>query len=72
MSQENTLERRLERLSHLDDFVAFLGYIYDQRESLIQQLHDVDNARLQQISGRILQCDDILTAGGWSRAQNRR
>jgi hypothetical protein len=39
---------------------------------LIQQLHDVSSDRIQQISGRILQCDDILQMGGYDRIIARR
>lgn len=62
----------LDSLIHIDAYVDFLHGIYAIRESLIQQLHDVPSDRIQQISGRILQCDDILTMGGYSRIVSRK
>ena len=58
-------KEQVEKLSHNDDFVAFMQEIYATRESLIQQMHDRPDAALQQISGRTLACDDILALGGW-------
>jgi hypothetical protein len=62
----------LDSLIHIDAYVEFLDGIYALRESLIQQLHDVSSDRIQQISGRILQCDDILQMGGYDRIVSRR
>ena len=64
--------KKLEQLSHNETFVDFLEEIHGTRESLIQQLHDVSADRIQQISGRILQCDEILVAGGFNQIQFRR
>lgn len=64
--------KKLEQLSHNESFVGFLDEIYGTRESLIQQLHDVSSDRIQQISGRILQCDEILVAGGYNTIQLRK
>jgi hypothetical protein len=63
--------KKLEQLSHNETFVDFLEEIHGTRESLIQQLHDVSADRIQQISGRILQCDEILVAGGFNQIQLR-
>lgn len=64
--------KQLERLSHIEDFVAFLKDIKETRESLIQQLHDRPTDAVQQLAGRILQCDDILASGGWREIENRK
>lgn len=64
--------KKLEQLSHNESFVGFLEEIYGTRESLIQQLHDVSSDRIQQISGRILQCDEILIAGGYNTIMLRK
>ena len=64
--------KKLEQLSHNETFVDFLEEIHGTRESLIQQLHDMSADRIQQISGRILQCDEILVAGGFNQIQLRR
>jgi len=60
-------QKHLDALSHQDGFKALLEEIHATRESLIQQMHDVSNDRLQQVSGRILQCDDILALLGWKK-----
>jgi hypothetical protein len=62
----------LDSLIHQDAYIDFLQGVYAIRESLIQQLHDVSSDRIQQISGRILQCDDILQMGGYDRIVSRR
>lgn len=62
----------LDSLIHIDAYVDFLQGIYAIRESLIQQMHDVPSDRIQQISGRILQCDDILSMGGYDRLVARK
>ena len=62
----------LDSLIHIDAYVDFLQGIYALRESLIQQMHDVPSDRIQQISGRILQCDDLLSMGGSERLVSRR
>jgi len=62
----------LDSLIHIDAYVDFLQGVYAIRESLIQQMHDVPSDRIQQISGRILQCDDILSMGGYDRVVSRR
>lgn len=65
-------DKRLDHLVHIDAYVEFLNEVYAIRESLIQQLHDVTTDRIQQISGRILQCDDILALGGYDKVVTRR
>jgi len=65
-------EKQIERLSHIDDFKAFLQEVRDRRESAIQQLHDSPDCSVQQIAGRILEADDILKMGGWDEIEKRR
>ena len=57
-------QKHLDSLSHQDGFKALLEELHEIRESLIREMHDIGNDRLQQISGRILQCDDILALLG--------
>lgn len=64
--------KKLDRLIHVDDFVAFLQEVKDRRESTIQQLHDRPDGSVQQIAGRILEADDILKMGGWEQIEKRR
>ena len=65
-------DEQIDRLSHIDDFVAFLQEVRDRRESTIQLLHEKADGSVQQIAGRILEADDILKMGGWEEIENRR
>lgn len=65
-------DERLDKLIHVEAYVEFLHEIYAIRESLIQQLHDVPTDRIQQISGRLLQCDDILSLAGYDKVVSRK
>jgi len=61
-----------DALAHHPAFYSFLGEVYELRESAIQQLHDRSSESVQQIAGRILQCDDILKMGGWDEMKGRK
>ena len=65
-------QEQLDRLSHIEDFISFLEEVKSIREATIQQLHDRPDFAVQQIAGRILQCDDILKMGGWDAIEARR
>jgi hypothetical protein len=60
-----------DALYHNEAYCDFLEQVYMLRESLIGNMHDVSTDSIQQISGRILQCDEILTMGGWNMIQLR-
>ena len=64
--------KSLERLSHIDDFVAFLEDLSFQKEAILQSLHGLPTEQLQQTTGRLLQVDDVLRMGGWDKIQERR
>ncbi len=55
--------KTLERLHNSRDFLAFLEAVMEAREQYVRNLHDLDTARLQQISGRILAYDDVCATG---------
>lgn len=65
-------KQQKEVLYNNEAYVDLLEQLYATRESLIQQMHDVSSDSIQQISGRLLQCDDILTMLGWNEVQLRR
>jgi len=65
-------QEQIDRLSHIDDFIAFLEEVRAVREGSIQQLHDRPVDSVQQLAGRILQCDDILKMGGYDEIARRR
>jgi len=64
--------KTIERLSHVDDFVAFLEDLNFQKEAILQSLHGLPTEQLQQTTGRLLQVDDVLRMGGWDKIQERR
>lgn len=64
-------ERVKDRLSNVDDFVDFMGLIYEARESLIAELEDASTDRIQQISGKVAMCDKVLQWGNWRAIQSR-
>ena len=65
-------DKQRDALSHNDAFIAFLREVHELRETAIQQLNDRPVDSVQQLAGRILQCDDILSLGGWSAIENRK
>jgi hypothetical protein len=65
-------KKQLDALSHQDAFIQLLDEVHDIRESLIRELHDVSSEKIQQISGRILQCDEFLMMAGYKSIENRR
>lgn len=65
-------KQQKEALYNNEAYVDLLEQLYATRESLIQQMHDVSSDSIQQISGRLLQCDDILTMLGWNEVQLRK
>lgn len=56
-------DKSLERLHNSRDFLAFLEAVMEAREQYVRNLHDLDTARLQQVSGRILAYDDVCAVG---------
>ena len=64
--------KQIERLSHVNDFVDFLEELSFQKESIIQSLHGLPTDQLQQVTGRLLQIDDVLKMGGWQEIQQRK
>jgi hypothetical protein len=60
-----------DALLHNEAYIDLLEQVYAMRESMVQQLHDVGTDRIQQISGRILSLDDVLTMAGWNQIQLR-
>jgi hypothetical protein len=48
-----------------------LQVISDLREETIEELHNADSKRIQQISGRILTYDQILQMSDWRTIRRR-
>ena len=55
-----SLQDDLKALSNHEHFARFLQVISDLREETIEELHNADTEKIQQISGRILTYDLIL------------
>lgn len=69
---KDNLDRRIkDRLSNVDDFVDFMGFVHDRRESLIGEMYGAKIEELQQIAGKIIMCDEILQAGNWQAIKAR-
>lgn len=59
--------KQLERLHNSEDFLAFLAELDTTREAWIAALHDASTERIQQVSGRILALDEILTLSDYEK-----
>ena len=69
---KESLDKRIkDRLSNVDDFVDFMGFVHDRREALIAEMYGAKTEELQQISGKIIMCDEILQAGNWRSIKAR-
>lgn len=63
---------KIDRLSHIDGFIEFLDEIKDRRDLAIGMMADKPVDGVQQIAGRILEADDILSLGGYGKIEARR
>jgi hypothetical protein len=66
-----SLQEDLKALSNHEHFARFLQVISDLREETIEELHNADSKRIQQISGRILTYDQILQMSDWRTIRRR-
>lgn len=66
-----SLQEDLKALSNHEHFARFLQVISDLREETIEELHNADSERIQQISGRILTYDQILQMSDWRTIRRR-
>ena len=65
-------EDKIDHLSHIDAFIEFLDEIKDRRDLAIGMMADKGTEGIQQLSGRILEADDILSLGGYAKIEERR
>ena len=65
------LENDIKALGNHEHFARFLQVISDLREESIEELHNADYEKLQQISGKILTYDQILQMCDWRNLQKR-
>jgi hypothetical protein len=66
-----SLQDDLKALSNHEHFARFLQVISDLREETIEELHNADTEKIQQISGRILTYDQILQMSDWRTLRRR-
>ncbi len=66
-----SLQEDLKALSNHEHFARFLQVISDLREETIEELHNADSDKIQQISGRILTYDQILQMSDWRTIRRR-
>lgn len=61
-----------DRLIGIESYVTLVDQIYSIRESCISEMQGADDTKLRQLSGRILQADEVLTMMGWHEIERRR
>ena len=65
-----TIEEDLEHLKRHDSFNRFIDLIKQMREECIAEMHEVPTDKLQQLSGRILSYDQIITMADWAETSS--
>ena len=61
-----TIQKDIEHLKRHDSFNRFIDLIKQMREECIGDMYDVPTDKLQQLSGRILSYDQIITMSDWA------
>ena len=69
--KKSQFERDLDALSTQHTFARMVRYIKMERERCIKEMHDVSTEGVQQLSGRILQADDLMDAFKWEELEKR-
>ena len=65
------IQTDIKTLQMHDSFARSLSMIHSLRDETIAELHEADESRIQQISGRILTYDQILQMCDWSMIQKK-
>ena len=65
-----TIQEDIEHLNRHDSFNRFIDLIKQMREECIAEMHEVSTDKLQQLSGRILSYDQIMTIASWSETSS--
>ena len=68
--EKPTIEQDIEHLQRHDQFQRFIELINDLREECIAEMHEVPTDKLQQLSGRILSYDQIMTMASWAETSS--
>lgn len=64
-------DRDLEHLHQYEQFARMMNYIYLERERNIVEMHEAPTDQLQQLSGKILEADRILSDFKWEDLRAR-
>jgi len=65
-----TIQKDIEHLKRHDSFNRFIDLIKQMREECIAEMHEVSTDKLQQLSGRILSYDQIITMADWAETSS--
>ena len=65
-----TIQKDIENLKRHDSFNRFIDLIKQMREECIAEMHEVSTDKLQQLSGRILSYDQIITMADWAETSS--
>jgi hypothetical protein len=65
----STFEDDVKALSQHEHFARFVKDIYLLREAAISEMETASVEKLQQISGKVLAYDSILSGANWSNLQ---
>ena len=61
------IEEDIEHLKRHDSFNRFIDFINQMREECIAEMYEASTDKIQQLSGRILSYDQILTMSTWGK-----
>jgi|TARA_X000000950_G_C13464078_1_gene477129 hypothetical protein len=67
----NNLEDDIKMLSNHESFARFIQMVHTLREETITELHKADYEQLQQVAGRIITYDQILSITDWDNLRIR-
>ena len=65
-----TIQKDIEHLKRHDSFNRLIDFIKLMREECISDMHEVPTDKLQQLSGRILSYDQIITMADWAETSS--
>ncbi len=66
-----SLQEDIEALSMHESFARLIEQVNSDRENAISEMREASNSQLQQISGVIVECDNILKLCNWPKLRER-
>ena len=61
----------IKTLYNYEAFARFIKMVHQLREESIEELHEATSDNIQQISGRIINYDQLLQLVNWEELRNR-